>query len=84
MPNNIDTLSDDLLDTEPKRLLRQRISEILTPELRRECDGLTVLVISKEEYKFMVNAMIERAERKRAERGINVNTKELTLNIITE
>lgn len=85
MSNTTDTnLTDDLLDTEPKRILRQRISEILTPELRRECNGLTVLVISREEYEFMISAIKERAERKCTARYINLNPKELTLNIITE
>lgn len=60
------------LDTEAKRTLRQKIDEILTPELRNECPGLAILVLSLDEYDLMQEALKEKANRKQK---ANINNK---------
>lgn len=57
----------DLLDTDAKRLLRATIKDSLTPEIRQQCDGLKVLVLSCDEYDLMMLALRERGERRQLE-----------------
>lgn len=57
------------IDTPAKELLRQKILEILTPELREQCDGLVVTVHSIEEQQVISNALKEVAARKRRQRN---------------
>ncbi len=55
----------DPLDTEEKRKLRQKISDVLTPDVRRECPGLAIMVVSLEEYAVIRNALRKEADRKK-------------------
>ena len=80
-----------LLDTPQKRRVRQVISDSLTSDVRDECPGLVILVLSFDEYDVMQAALKERANRKRKINTIsnlmdrqansNVTLKYLTLNI---
>lgn len=65
---NNETNSYLSIDTPAKELLRQKILEILTPELREQCEGLVVTVHSIEEQKVISNALKEVAARKRKQR----------------
>ena len=58
----------DLLDTDAKRLLRATIADCLTDEIREQCHGLKVLVLSPDEYGVMMNALEETSKRKRLQR----------------
>ena len=42
---------------EAKRQLLSRINEILTPELKHECPGLAVMVLTIDEYEHVINAL---------------------------
>jgi hypothetical protein len=61
------------IDTPQKQLLRQKISEILTPEIREQCKGLVVTVLSTNEQEIVKNALTEVSERKIRERTIKNN-----------
>lgn len=58
--------SHDYLDTDQKRLLRRVISESLSPEVRAQCRGHKITVLS-DEYWIMMDALKEKADRKRLE-----------------
>ena len=62
---NIGQTVGNLLDTDEKRRIRQIISDSLTSDVRDECPGLVVLVLSFDEYDIMRQALKERADRKR-------------------
>lgn len=71
----------DPLDTPAKQLLRQKIDDVLTPEVQYQCQGLTILVLSLDEYKIMTNALKEASEKKRQQMRQR-KQKGLTLNIV--
>lgn len=54
-----------ILDTEEKRRMRQKISDILTPEVKNECPGLAILVVTIYEYEIMMEALKNESIRKR-------------------
>ena len=67
MANNYQiTTHRDTLDTEGKRILRQKISEILTPELQNECPGLAIMVLTLDEYEMFMSSLKNEAIRKRS------------------
>lgn len=72
------------LDTPEKQLLRQKISEILTPEIREQCKGLVITVLSANEQDIVMNALTEVSERKIRERASarKIPAEPLTLKII--
>jgi len=72
------------LDTPEKQLLRQKIAEILTPEVKHQCSGLVISVHSLDEYYVISNALKEVANRKRKERRkiANIPIQPMTLQII--
>jgi len=80
----------DPLDTEAKRRVRQKIDEILTPELRHECNGLAITVLTIDEYQIMLNALRESSDRKkqiknrRRHPSVTPSSIPLTLNINRE
>ncbi|CAH6420107.1 Hypothetical protein HVR_LOCUS1099 [uncultured virus] len=74
---------NNLLDTPEKQRLRHYISEILTQDVKNECPGLTILVLSREEYEIMMDALKEKANRMRKQNIINKPTK-LTLNVVRQ
>jgi hypothetical protein len=55
----------DYLDTEAKRRYRDVLRESITPELRAECPGLVVVVLSRAELDIMMDALREKSENKR-------------------
>lgn len=55
----------DYLDTEQKRLLRRTLDECLPGEVREECKGLVILVYTLDEYEIVMDALKEKANRKR-------------------
>ena len=68
------------LDTHAKqKKIRQRIDDILTPELRDECPDLAILVLSLDEYEVMMEALKKEAERKRKHKN---RIQSLTLNVV--
>lgn len=69
-----------ILDTPAKRLMREKIKEMWTNELKHQCKGLAVIVLSLEERQIVLNALKEVAGRKRRE----AKQKPLTLNIIRD
>ncbi|CAH6419442.1 Hypothetical protein HVR_LOCUS632 [uncultured virus] len=73
----------DPLDTPAKQLIRERIDTLLTPELRRECSGLAILVLSVDEFHIVQNALKEVADRKRKEMRER-RKKPLMLNVIRD
>lgn len=72
----------DPLDTEAKRLVRQKIDGILTPELRRECPGLAIMVLSVAEYQIIRVALRESGRRKKL--MATNNSRDITLNIVRD
>lgn len=75
------------LDTPEKQLLRQKIAEILTPELKRQCPGLVITVHSLDEHNIIMNALTEVSDRKLRERALagkrrSNHVQPLTLNVI--
>lgn len=73
------TIPYNPLDTHAKQKLRQRIDDILTPELRDECPDLAILVLSLDEYEVMMEALKKEAERKRKHKN---RIQSLTLNVV--
>lgn len=67
-----------VLDTPAKRLMRERIKTMWADELKQQCKGLAVIVLSLEERQLVMHALQEVADRKRMEARQNP----LTLNII--
>lgn len=55
----------DYLDTEQKRLLRRSMVSGLSPEVRNQCRGLIVLVLTEDEHGIIVDALRDTADRKR-------------------
>lgn len=74
---NQTTKPHNILDTDAKRRLRQRIDEILTPELIDECPGLAIMVVSVDEYEVIMEALRNEANRKRQQKR-----RPLILNIL--
>jgi len=77
----------DVLDTPEKQLIRQKIAEILTPELKRRCPGLIITVLNVNEHNVMMNALTEVSNRKVRERSLsrkmrNDTIRPLTLQIV--
>lgn len=72
------------LDTPEKQLLRKKIAEILTPEIKQQCKGLVVTVLSTHEQSILMDALTEVSERKIRERASmrNSHTRPLTLKVI--
>ena len=54
----------DPLDTEQKERVRQKISEVLTPELKSECPGLVILVLTYCEHELMMDCLKRESIRK--------------------
>jgi hypothetical protein len=55
----------NILDTEPKRRIREIINANLTESVRNECPGIAILVLTLDEYDTIMEALRERADRKR-------------------
>lgn len=70
------------LDTPEKQLLRQKIAEILTPEIKQQCKGLVITVHSLDEHYVIMNALTEVSERKRKERKKKNPIQPMTLRVI--
>ena len=72
------------LDTPEKQLLRQKIAEILTPEIKRQCYGLVITVHSLDEHNIIMNALTEVSDRKLRERRKTRNNhiRPMTLKVI--
>ena len=47
------------INLQSKKLMRAKIAEIWTPEFKRQCKGLAIVVLSKEEYNIVLNALNE-------------------------
>ena len=60
-------IHDNLFDSSSKSRLREFLDEIITPEIKDECPGVRVLVLTIDEYDMMMGAVRESAERQRAE-----------------
>lgn len=54
----------DPLDTQQKERVRQKISEALTPELKSECSGLVILVLTYCEHELMMECLKNESIRK--------------------
>lgn len=44
-------------EIQAKRQLLSRIDEILTPELKRECPGLAIMVLTLNEYETIITLL---------------------------
>jgi hypothetical protein len=72
----------DPLDTEAKRRVRQKIGEMLTPELKQECPGLAILVLTVDEYEIVRSALRESGQRKM--NILKSNNSGIFLNIVRD
>ena len=54
----------DPLDTLEKERVRQKISEVITPEFKSECPGLVILVLTYCEHELMMDCLKKESIRK--------------------
>ena len=75
----------DPLDTPAKKIVRNRIRALMDSEIKEECKGLAIIVLSVEEHEIVLKALKEVSARKRREFESKRSTrlpKRLTLNIV--
>jgi hypothetical protein len=69
-------------EIEARRRMLSRIDEMLTPEVKKECPGLAIMVLTLDEYEIVMNAL-EKISQQKKKNNKKLQPRTLTLNILS-